>query len=195
MQLQSARPPFVEFKQVAKHDPKKSEELGYRVTKNVDMAFVMQPGSRDQVEIGAVAWLDSLKRKMLDGSPDAYPPEWVDGFRKKYEMWKEGMEAPLNGTSVREWPVLSPAEVENFIANRILTIEDVSAMTEEAMSRFGMGARGLRDKAREWLSAKDLAGNALKENEELKKLLADALARIEALEDKPKRGRPKLEAA
>lgn len=195
MQVHQARPPFVEFKQIAKHDPVKSEELGYRVTKNVDMAFIMQPGSRDQVEIGAQAWLDSIKRKMLDGAPDAYPQDWVDGFRKKYELWKEGMEAPLNGTSVREWPVLSPAEVENFIANRILTIEDVSAMTEEAMSRFGMGARGLRDKAREWLSAKDLAGNALKENEELKKLLADALARIEALEDKPKRGRPKLEAA
>ena len=55
--ITQARPPFVEFKQVAKHDPKRSEELGYRVTKNVDMAYIMQPGSRDQVEIEAKAWL------------------------------------------------------------------------------------------------------------------------------------------
>jgi hypothetical protein len=139
VQIAQARPPFVEFKQIAKHDPKRSEELGYRVTKNVDMAFIMQPGSRDQVEIEAEAWLNSIKRKMLDAAPDAYPQEWVDGFRKKYEMWKEGNEAPLNGTSVKEWPVLSPAQVQNFIALGLLTIEDVAAMTEEAMGRYGMG--------------------------------------------------------
>jgi hypothetical protein len=190
VQIAQARPPFVEFKQVPKHDPIKSEELGYRTTKNVNMAFIMQPGSRDQVEIEAEKWLDSIRRKALDGAPDAFPGEWVEQFKKKYEMWKEGVEAPLNGTSVKEWPVLSPAEVENFINMHILTIEDVANMTEEAMGRAGMGSRGLRDKAREWLQTKDLAGNALKENAELKQQLAEALERISALEaDKPKRGK------
>lgn len=192
MQIAQARPPFVEFKQIAKHDPKRSEELGYRVTKNVDMAFIMQPGSRDQVEIEAEAWLNSIKRKMLDATPDAYPQEWVDGFRKKYEMWKEGNEAPLNGTSVKEWPVLSPAQVQNFIALGLLTIEDVAAMTEEAMGRFGMGGRELREKAREWISRKELTANALKENEELKGLVAELKSRLESLEgDKPRKGKPK----
>jgi len=192
VQIAQARPPFVEFKQIAKHDPKRSEELGYRVTKNVDMAFIMQPGSRDQVEIEAEAWLNSIKRKMLDATPDAYPQEWVDGFRKKYEMWKEGNEAPLNGTSVKEWPVLSPAQVQNFIALGLLTIEDVAAMTEEAMGRFGMGGRELREKAREWISRKELTANALKENEELKGLVAELKSRLESLEgDKPRKGKPK----
>jgi hypothetical protein len=192
VQIAQARPPFVEFKQIAKHDPKRSEELGYRVTKNVDMAFIMQPGSRDQVEIEAEAWLNSIKRKMLDAAPDAYPQEWVDGFRKKYEMWKEGNEAPLNGTSVKEWPVLSPAQVQNFIALGLLTIEDVAAMTEEAMGRYGMGGRELREKAREWISRKELTANALKENEELKGLVAELKSRLESLEsDKPRKGKPK----
>lgn len=189
MQIAQARPPFVEFKQVARHDPVKSEELGYRTTKNVNMAFIMQPGSRDQVEIEAEKWLESIRRKVLDATPDAFPMEWVDQFKKKYEMWKEGHEAPLDGTSIREWPLLSPAEVENFINMHILTIEDVANMTEEAMGRVGMGARGLREKAREWLQAKDVAGNALKENETLKQQLAEMAERLAALEEKPRRGR------
>ena len=194
MQIAQARPPFVEFKQVARHDAAKSEELGYRTTKNVNMAFIMQPGSRDQVEIEAEKWLESIRRKVLDATPDAFPMEWVDQFKKKYEMWKQGVDAPLNGTSVKEWPVLSPAEVENFINMSILTIEDVANMTEEAMGRVGMGSRGLRDKAREWLQAKDLAGNALKENAELRKQVAELTAQVkELLADKPKRGRPTKE--
>jgi len=129
---------------------------------------------------------------MLDATPDAYPQEWVDGFRKKYEMWKEGNEAPLNGTSVKEWPALSPAQVQNFIALGLLTIEDVAAMTEEAMGRYGMGGREIREKAREWISRKELTANALKENEELKGLVAELKSRLESLEgDKPRKGKPK----
>ena len=188
------RSPYVEFKMVAKDDPVKSHEVGYRVTKDVAMAFVTQPGSKDQFEYEAEKWLDSIKHKAIDGR---YPQLWVDAFNKKYEAWKEGREAPLNGTSVKEWPLLSPAQAENFIALRILTIEDVAAMTEEAMARFGMGSRNLREKAREWLKGKEISDIAMKENIELKKRvqeLEDLMKQM--LEAKPKRGRPpKLEAA
>lgn len=191
VQLAQARPPFVEFKQVPVFDKRRSDELGYRVTKDVDRAFIMQPGSRDVLEINAKDWLDQIRRKVIDAAHDAYPQEWVDQFQKKFDMWKEGHEAPPNGTHVREWPLLSPAQVQNFVAMRIITIEDVAAMTEEAMGRFGMGARELRDKAREWLVKRDMAAGALKENEELKAQLAELTARLAALEsdDAPRRGR------
>lgn len=198
--IAQARPPYIEFKRVAKDDPRKSVELGYRVTKDVDMAFVMQPGSKDQVERIATEWIESIKRKMLEGSADAYPEEWVRAIQAKYDAWKQGQEAPLNGTSVKEWPVLSPSQAENFIAMHILTIEDVAAMTEEAMGHFGMGGRGFREKAREWLQGKEIAQSAIKENEELKIQLKEMAERLNALEmpkealseDAPKkRGRPK----
>lgn len=188
--IMQARPPFVEFRQVAIHDARKSEELGRRVTKDVDMAYIMQPGSKDCVEIKAEDWLASLKRKALDAAPDAFPQEWIDGFHKKYELWKQGHEAPLNGTSVREWPLLSPAEVANFIAAHILTIEDVAAMTEQAMSAVGMGSRNLREKAREWLTGKDVAQQALRENEELKARIAALEAALLEKPEAPRRGRP-----
>ena len=189
--IQQARPPYVEFKQRPVHDPVKSNELGYRVTKDVDFAYIMQAGSRDCLEIKATDWLESIKRKGIDASHDAYPQDWIDGFFKKYEAWKAGQEAPLNGTSVREWPLLSPAQAQNFIALRIMTIEDVADMTEEAMQRFGMGSRELREKAREWVKGKEVSSLAMQENVELKKQIEALTARLTELENKPKRGRPK----
>lgn len=189
-----AQPPYVEFHRVAKDDPVRSVELGHRVTKDVDMAYVMQRGSIDQRVIKADDWLASIKRKMLEGAPDAFSEEIVAFLHKKYDAWKAGHEAPLLGTSVKEWPILSPAQAENFIALHVMTIEDVAEMTEEAMGRFGMGCRDLREKAREWLSGKEIAQMAIKENEELKKQLAEManrLAALETTEAPKKRGRPK----
>ena len=199
MEIRQARPPFVEFKRMAVPDKKRTEELGRRVTKDVDMAFVMQPGSKDQVERVATDWLAMLKLKSINGSADAYPQEWIDGFHAKYKAWQEGQDAPLDGTSVKEWPILSPAQAENFIAIRALTIEDVAAMTEQAMQSYGMGARELKQKAQEWCKGKD---SATMENEALKKQLAELTERLSQLEqiadngDEPlqvKRGRkPKV---
>lgn len=198
MQIAQARPPFVEFKRIAVPDSVKTQELGRRVTKDVDFAYIMQPGSRDQVERKATDWLAMIKQKNLDASPDAYPEEWVRGFHEKYKAWLDGQEMPLDGTSVKEWALLSPAQAENFIALRILTIEDVAAMTEDALGRFGMGGRELRDKAREWLTKQEVAGSLAIENQELKQQLADLSARLAQLEtgqvvEKARRGRkPKV---
>lgn len=196
MQIAQARPPFVEFKRIAVHDPIRTQELGRRVTKDVDFAFIMQPGSRDQVERVATDWLKSIKAKMLDASPDAYPEEWVTGFHNKYKAWLEGQDAPLNGLSVKEWPILSPSQAANFISLRILTVEDVAAMTEDAMGNFGLGARELREKARDWLKGQVAAADLQKENAELKQQLLELAARMSELEaDKPKRGRPAKQTA
>ena len=198
MQIAQARPPFVEFKRIAVPDSVKTQELGRRVTKDVDFAYIMQPGSRDQVERKATDWLAMIKQKNLDASPDAYPEEWVRGFHEKYKAWLDGQEMPLDGTSVKEWALLSPAQAENFIALRILTIEDVAAMTEDALGRFGMGGRELREKAREWLTKQEVAGSLAIENQELKQQLADLSARLAQLEtgqvvEKARRGRkPKV---
>jgi len=177
-QLAPVRPPFVEFKRLAVHDPIRTAELGRRVTKDVNFAFIMQPGSRDQVERYADDWLKMIKDKVLNASADAYPEEWVSAFERKYEAWKAGHEAPLNGTSVKEWSYLSPAQCENFIGLRIVTIEDVAAMTEDAMMKVGMGARELREKAREWCQGQEVAKTVSKENEDLKNQLAALQAQV-----------------
>ena len=182
MQLAPVRPPFVEFKRIPVDDKRRSEELGRRVTKDVDMAWIMQPGAKDRVEIKAEDWLNSLKRKSLDAAPDAMPQEWIDQFHKKYDAWKNGMDMPLNGTSIKEWPVLSPSQVQNFISIGIHTIEDVAVMTEEAMVNVHiLGARELKEKAQTWLKGKDIAADLAKENNELRAKLAEFEAKLNAL--------------
>ena len=186
-----ARPPFVEFRQIAKDDPKRSVELGYRVTRDIDIACIMQPGSKDVVERIASEWLDSIKRKLLEQQQDAMPTEWVDAFHRKYEAFKAGQEAPLIGTSIKQWPMLSPAQAQNLISINVLTIEDAANMNEECMGRFGMGGRELRDKARDWIAKTEGTKSVAAENEQLKAQLAELTARLSALEeDKPRRGRP-----
>jgi hypothetical protein len=191
VEIAQARPPLVEFKQVGRPDAKRSEEAGRRITKDVNLACITQPGSRDTFEISADEWLAKIRRNAIEGTHDAYPQEWVDQFYKKYEMWKAGQEAPVSGTHVKEWPLLSPAQVQNFISLRIITIEDVANLTEEAIQRAGMGTRELRDKAREWLAKRELANNAVQENEALKAQLAALTAQVQELLDaQKKRGRP-----
>ena len=191
IEMSQSRPPYIEFVRVAVDDPRRSVDLGYRVTKDVDMVHVMQPGSKDCVEIGAVAWLTSIKSRMLEQAYNCYPQEWVTAFHGAYEAWKTGQEPPLVGTSVKEWAFLSPSQAQNLIALRIITIEDVAAMTEEAMQRFGMGGRDLREKARKWIADHEVAGNLADENEALRAQLAALSARVAELESPPKvkRGR------
>lgn len=199
MQLAQARPPYLEFRREAVPDPVKTQELGRRVTKDVNFAYIMQPGSKDQVVRVAEEWLAMIKQKNLDASPDAYPDEWVRAFHDKYKAWCDGQEMPLDGTSVKEWALLSPAQAENFIALGILTIEDVAAMTEDALGRYGMGGRELRDKARDWLTKQEVANTLAIENEQLKQQLAELSSRLAQLEagqvvEKARRGRkPKTE--
>lgn len=187
--IAQARPPFVEWKRIATFDPAASNLAGRRVTKDVDMAFIMQPGSRDQVERIAEDWLKSIRDRLINNPEGAYPEEWVRGFENKYKAWKEGQEIPLDGTSVKEWPILSPAQAENFIGIRVMTIEDVAAMTEDALRSYGIGGRELREKAREWLSGKD---STAAENERLKGELEALKERLNALESgEPKKRGPK----
>ncbi|HWT40961.1 MAG TPA: hypothetical protein VN081_06910 [Dongiaceae bacterium] len=192
--IQEARPPYVEFKQVAVEDRNASIEQGRRVTKNVNMAYVMQIGSKDQTEKIAEEWLAQLSRKAMENE---YPEQWVKHFNEKYKDWLAGKETPENGYPIREWPVLSPAEVENLLEMKIRTVEDLAAATEELLQK-NLGLRTLKQKAQAWLGSANVSAEqltALKvENEQLKETIERMNERLQSLEaDKPKRGRPAKE--
>lgn len=195
LSIQETRPPYVEFKQVAVEDRNATIESGIRKTKNVDMAYIQQIGQRDSVEKNAEEWLEQLKKQCYEGRQ---PEVWYAHFKKKYDDWKAGRETPEVGTPVKEWPVLSPADVENMLAMKTFTVEDVSNWSEEAIAKFGVGGRVLRDKARAWLSSGNKTAEKLValevENKQLQDMINTLSEKIKALEeDKPKRGRPAKE--
>jgi hypothetical protein len=146
--LMPARPPYVEFEERSEEDRDATIKAGRLVMRDIDYAVVRQIGSKDAVEKSAVDWLNQLDKMAFIGG---YPKEWAQGFRQKYDAWKQGRAAPLNGSPLRTWPRMSKAKAENYATLGMFTVEDVAAMNEQTMQRIGMGARSDKDAATAFL--------------------------------------------
>jgi len=186
------RPPYVAFEVRAEEDRNASIEAGYYKAKDVDYALITPAGSKDRVEQKVGEWFDKLQEQVMQ---ERFPAEWLAKFQENYKLWKNGQEVPLTGTSVKNWPMLSPSQRTALLGLHVHTVEDLAAANEEVIVRLGMGGRSLRDKAREWLAS--TGGEAGKQAEQLVALRV-ALEMSEnakkALEDKLKEMKKQLEA-
>lgn len=140
------RPPYVRFELGTAEDRNASIEQGRYIARDVERVIIMAAGSKDTVEHDAIPWLAGIEERARKYPPE-YNPEWAAYFRAAYNAWKEGQEAPVNGTSIRAWALLSPAQVQNLTSCRVLTIEDLAAANEEVLRQIGMGGRDLKNKA------------------------------------------------
>ena len=192
IKIAEARPPYVTFEFRAEEDRAASIEAGHYVSKDVPFVLVTPMGSKDRHESPADEW---FARREQDAAEGRFPREWLSAFKGAFAEWKAGREIPLNGTSVANWPVASPAQVKMLLDLKVRTVEDLAEANEETLNRLGMGGRTLKQKAQDWLaSANDmgkvseqLAGlradnEALKQrNEQLEKQLREVIPQLEAL--------------
>lgn len=124
-------------------------------------------------------------------------PVW-DVIRPHYERWKQGQEAPTEGTPLDVWPAVTKGQVEHLRLLNIRSVEDVAAANDATMEKMGMGARVLRDKARAFISAKQgqsvIAEQLSQRDTEiatLKAQIADLTEAVQTLAaERQKRGRP-----
>lgn len=144
-----ARPAYVRFERVAVEDKAASLAAGQYVAKDVDYALVTPMGSKDVFKAKVSDWLANMRQESQNGR---LPESWLTHYQAAYRAWQEGQTLPVQGTPVRGWGVISPAQQETLIQLHVLTVEDVAAMNDEALTRIGMGAGELRTKARAWLS-------------------------------------------
>ncbi len=178
-EIMKERPPFVTFEVRAEEDRQASIETGQYRAKDVDYALITPAGSKDRVERVVADWFAHLAEQSAQGR---FPAEWLEGYKHKYKLWKEGQELPVNGTPIKTWNVLSPAQCKTLLDLHVLTVEDLAAANEELLARIGMGSRSLQASARDWLaSAKDIGATAAKLTD-LNAQLESALARIKSLE-------------
>lgn len=195
--IKDTKPPIVEFKQVAVEDRAATIEAGMLKTKNENRVFVSQPGQHQHVvEKNAEEWLAQLKSQCAN---DQQPRKWYPAFKEMYDDFIAGRETPEQGMPVRSWARLQAADVENFLALKIRTVEDVANMGEEAIKNFGMNARALKQDAIAWLkSGNENATRVVAleaENKRLNETLDQMAQRLASLEeDRPKRGRPARES-
>jgi hypothetical protein len=143
------RPSYVRFERVAMENKAASLAAGHYVAYDIDYALITSPGSKDIFKSKAENWIADLKQQ---ANVDRIPREWVNHYLKQYQAWKEGQELPLNGTPIRGWGVLSPAQQEAIIHNNVLTVEDLATLNEEGLRRIGMGAVQMKTKASAWVA-------------------------------------------
>jgi hypothetical protein len=159
------RPPYVQWETRAIEDRSASLAAGHYVAKDVDFAVIMRPGSRDKLEKEAVVWLSELRMK---DQKNEIPPTWFPAFQASFKAWKEGEEEPLNGTSVKLFPVLTPSQLKTLQSAGIKTIEDLAQIPDQDLGILGIGGLNLKLKARAWLEQAVDKGKLAEENASLK---------------------------
>lgn len=186
--MEEADPAFVEFWLQPVEDRNASIKAGHYVAKDAEYIRIIPPG-------GSLKW----EGKVTDEHKQRYP--------RQYEAWTKGLEAPVDGTAISEWPPASPAQVRTLQALHIRTLEQFATCPDQAIQRAGMGYMALREKARKYLDAAKNQGQVVEENaalrielEQQKQRMADleaAIERLRAEEPPAKRGpgRPRKDAA
>jgi hypothetical protein len=142
------RPAYVRFERIAVEDVQATLQAGHYVAKDIDMALITPPYSKDVMKYKVKAWFDILDQDVRN---NRIPQEWLDNYKKAYDAFKNGQEIPVVGTAIRGWGIISPAQQETLIKMSVLTVEDLAAMNDEGIKRIGMGGIDLKNKAKAWL--------------------------------------------
>lgn len=169
-EMMKERPAYVRFEKRVIEDRTASLKQGHFVGRDIVYALITPPGSKDVIvrEVESTrnadgviinqGWLDYLDTQVQEGR---IPDVFVDSYKRAYDKYKKGEELPVNGTPIKTWPPLSPAQITNLIALNIHTVEDLAALNEEGKARFGMGIVELQRKAKNWLEESQSIGAAV----------------------------------
>lgn len=172
---------------------------GYYSSKDVEIALITPPNSKDCVEMECGAW---LKKNDEDERNGRIPASWRDKWKAAYDAWKNGQELPIDGHPIKGWGVISPAQQANLLAAGFRSVQDLAKANDEGLRRIGMGAVDLKNRAMAWLKAESGPGKAAQEIAALKadnerqqeqiKQLASTVDELKAM--LPKRDREKIAA-
>jgi len=173
--MMEVRPPYIAFERRAVEHRGLAEVGGGINYVDKDFALVTAQGSRDTTEKLIDEWFPYLRDQVRQGR---FPAKWLDAYQESYKAWKNDQEPPLHGTSVKNWPAASAAEVKILVAARVLTIEDLALANEEMLERIGMGARSLKQRAIDWTTGKTGQGALVAQLDALRQVIAGLEVRL-----------------
>ncbi|MBL4680861.1 MAG: hypothetical protein JKY88_09080 [Pseudomonadales bacterium] len=110
----------------------------------------------------------------------------IDRWPEQYRAFKDGSEVPLEGSPVKEWPILTASRVAELHALKIKTIEQLAELKDASIDRIGMGGRELVKQAQAYLDVNKDTANAQKyaaENEKLHDEIDMLKAQIKEISD------------
>ena len=180
---QADPPPHVEFSIQPVEDREATMKAGRTIMKDKEYCTIYPRGGKDSV-IKAIP-----PEKDGNGYPNPAFREFRERFGVQYDYWKKGQDAPVEGTDLRNFPLLSPSEIQNCRTFHIMTVEQLAEASEEALKNIGLGSRKLKMDAQKWLEFGDNGGKSVTrisaleaDNQLLKDQLAQATAKLEELE-------------
>lgn len=176
-----SRPAYVRFEKRAIQDKQATISTGHYVSKDEDWVLVTPAYSKDCIEKPAVAFFAQKEKEVRDGR---VPQAHLDYWKRAYASWREGQDMPLDGTSVKDWNALSPAQCKNLLDAGVRTIEDLASANDEGLRRIGMGGIDLRNRARAWLQAGKDHGPLVSQVAALQKANEILQNSIQSLQDK-----------
>jgi len=190
---------YVDFELRPEEDREQTIAQGMPIFKDVEFAIITMPGGGLVVDKQIT---DSLLHEWRHGDNRRKPPSPF-AFTA-YEAWKEGREAPVNGTDLKNWPGVTPAQLKTCQNATIRTIQDLASANADTIRRLGMGGVAMVEKAKSYLDSAE-SNKASEEVASLKikmESLVEAINKkdrqiedlLERLENAPKkRGRPRKE--
>lgn len=96
---------------------------------------------------------------------------------------RQGGPAALNGTPIDKAPWLNRAMALTMKHNGIHTVEDLAGLSDSAMERVGMGARGMVQKAKDFLEASAKTAADMQLQDQLRALQGQIDRQQKQLED------------
>ena len=131
-----------------------------------------------------------IEQPVRESHKQRFPRQWLH-----YQM--QNNDANLIGTPLKDWHQARPDEfnqmqLEELNILKFQTVEQVATASDMQLQKVGMGAAGLREKARSYLLNKTKSDSQT-EIEQTKRELAELKEQLAALMAEKKVGRPKKE--
>ena len=146
---------FVQFEMRAVENRSKSIEQGRFVADDVEFIHITPPGGNLVVE-----------REVTDADRH--------NFAAAYDAWKQGLEPPVDGTWIKSWPLISPAQAEELLHSNVRTVEELARLDQQGMQRCGvLNIVALQNSARTWLEKAETTGKATHEIDALKRRVVE----------------------
>lgn len=158
---------FIKFHLEAVQDFELSAKEGRPVHRDEEFITIIVPGDRDTV-VRPVRPLDRQQ------------------YAQQYNAFKAGLEQPVVGTPLASLPFLTKAQVADFQAVNVRTVEQLAEMSDVLAQKF-MGMHNIRKRAKDYLEAAAGAAPVERLNLELQKRDNELEALRKALSEQGKK--------
>jgi len=141
----------------------KSKETGGAVYTDVDYVCINVPGDKSS----------EIRRKATEDDKKKFPNRWKSYLEDKEEC--------VDGIDIKHWNFPSPAQFSTMRGHKIRTVEQMAAVADSNLIKFGNDARSLRDAAIKYISGSDSSS----EIKDLKKEIENLKKQLKGNKDEP----------